>query len=595
MKKIFTLLLLFASMSTSVTIFADESNNLDYEIVSKRTESTKTFRNDDGSFEVAMYDDVIHYQDEEGNWKQVNNSLVENEENVENTSNKFKIKFPKKLDDNKKIEFKFGEYSIDWSVLEIESSDIFYINEDVEVDNPKELLNVTQSILYSDIQENVDLEYIIGGSGVKENIILSDYIENFSLTFEFNLKNLSLIEDKEGNFVFVNEDNEVISQFDNLYMYDSTLHDSQDIEFRISNIDSKTFEVEVIPNNEWLENATYPVTIDPTIVMTTVSTSTTYDTYIYSGAASTNYSSYTYMVIANTSYTYQYRGLIYFYIPSTLMDKTIVYSYLYLTASSKTQGRQINIYQNTEYFASSSATWSNSPNYNNDVIDSHVVGTSDIYEFNITRSVWDWQDTGNTRTTGFTIADSQTFGAYNSVKQMDYSDPTLRPKITIGYFDFGPTVSGPGAARDYVDLSYGLPNCYGYAINRFDDNHTIQPGEFSTGAIQQSEISDVNNVAINVITDFFEFGRRIRGLDNYNSLIYSDEYRIALRVTENGFVIDGVTYYDYHFMVQTSDGRWSHKGGTSPSILLGDGVSPETAYWGAIPYNSEILYFAIKD
>lgn len=588
MKKIFIVLTLLLLLNgNNILVSANTFDVLGSEVISERTATSKTFNKNDGSFEVAMYDETIHYKDEEGKWIQVNNSLNDNENNVENKNNTFKVKFPKKLDDNKKIELTMSKYSIDWSVLDIDSSPISYSTEEFKVNNIKELVNTTQVVTYMNILNDVDLEYILSGSSIKENIILNEYSENFSLTFEFKLTGLSLLEDEEGNFLFVDNDNIIIFEFSDLFMYDSKYNDSQDIVLTVNETGNKTYDVELIPNNEWLQTATYPVVIDPTIVVTSV-TSNIYDTYIYSGAATTNYSSYSYMTIADTSYTYQYKGLIYFSIPSSLMDKTIIYSKLYLTKSVKNIGRQINLYQNTEYFSSASATWANAPDYDNDEVDYHIIGSSDVYEFNITRSVWDWQNSGNTTTTGFTIADSQTFGAYNSVKQMGDPNSTLRPKITIGYFDFGPTISGPGAAREYVELfDPSYPNCYGYAIGRFDENYKIQPGEFSTGGISlASEIVDVDYVAIKVINDFFELGRSIRFIDNYNSLIYSDEYRIALRVKVN---------VDYHFMVQTSSGQWAHKGGTKESILLNVGDYPEIAYWGAVGYNSEILYFAIKD
>ncbi len=142
---------------------------IESEVLSDRTASTKTFRKIDGTYETAMYNDVIHYQ-ENGEWIQVDSSLNDLGDELETNKNKFKLKFPKALDDNKQIKLTMDGYGIDWSVLNISSSPIEVGNEDITPSNIKELLNITQSVLYREIQNNVDIEYIVTGSKVKENV-----------------------------------------------------------------------------------------------------------------------------------------------------------------------------------------------------------------------------------------------------------------------------------------------------------------------------------------------------------------------------------------------------------------------------------------
>ncbi len=52
--------------------------------------------------------------------------------------------------------------------------------------------------------------YIIKGQKIKENIILNRYIENFSVKYNFKVKDL-VLKELDGEFVFVNELDEVIS------------------------------------------------------------------------------------------------------------------------------------------------------------------------------------------------------------------------------------------------------------------------------------------------------------------------------------------------------------------------------------------------
>ncbi len=185
---------------------------IENEVISERTASTKTFRKVDGTYEVAIYNDVVHFC-EDDEWKQIDNSLNDLGDEYETKANSFKLKFPKYLDDNRQIKLTMGDYGIDWNVLDIISSAIEYDEKEIVPSNIKELTNINQSVLYSNIQNNVDIEYIVTGSKVKENIIINQYVKDFSMTFEYKLKGLTLKEDNEGNIAFVNDEDEVVFTF----------------------------------------------------------------------------------------------------------------------------------------------------------------------------------------------------------------------------------------------------------------------------------------------------------------------------------------------------------------------------------------------
>jgi len=61
---------------------------IESEMVDEREASSKTFRKVDGTYEVALYGDVIHYQDN-GEWKQIDNSLNDLGDDLENKANQF--------------------------------------------------------------------------------------------------------------------------------------------------------------------------------------------------------------------------------------------------------------------------------------------------------------------------------------------------------------------------------------------------------------------------------------------------------------------------------------------------------------------------
>ncbi|MCF7924241.1 MAG: hypothetical protein K9L64_03935 [Candidatus Izimaplasma sp.] len=199
--------------------------DIDSEVISERTETSKTFRKIDGTYEIAIYDDAIHYF-EDGEWLQVDNSLVDNGDILENKANKFKVKLPKYLDDNKQIKLTMGDYSIDWNVLNITSSPIEYEKTTITPNNIRKLSNINQSLMYSNVQPGVDIEYVLTGSQTKENIILNQYESDFSMTFEYKLKGLTLIQDEKGEILFVNDNNQIVFLFSDLIMYDNEFNES---------------------------------------------------------------------------------------------------------------------------------------------------------------------------------------------------------------------------------------------------------------------------------------------------------------------------------------------------------------------------------
>ena len=46
-----------------------------YEVVEKRTENTKVFRLEDGTYMAASYPVAVHYQNESGGYENINNKL----------------------------------------------------------------------------------------------------------------------------------------------------------------------------------------------------------------------------------------------------------------------------------------------------------------------------------------------------------------------------------------------------------------------------------------------------------------------------------------------------------------------------------------
>jgi len=98
---------------------------------------------------------------------------------------------------------------------------------------------------------------------------------------------------------------------------------------------------------------------------------------------------------------------------------------------------------------------------------------------------------------------------------------------------------------------------------------------------------------------------KIRRIDGFNSSIDpAKEYRIVLRAgchaTEDQPLSEDARNFDFHFLVQLDDGRWSQKYGWSYSEIIpatGPGISPEKYYWEMSKYGylyrSKLIYYAV--
>lgn len=393
----------------------------------------------DGTYEVAIYDNEVHYL-ENGQWLDIDNRFDDFGESLVNRSNQFKITFPKVLSENKSIKLKTSSYSIDWKILNIMGSSADYENMQKSEKLSSELYGINQSVIYENVRNNTDIQYILEGSDIKEFIILKEHQDDFSMTFEYVLQDLKLLETDEGIF-FIDNYNQSVFKLDDLFMIDSQDNLSYDIDYEIIESKKDTYQITILPNQAWLDNASYPVKIDPTLKSTTTSMSI-WDTYISQANPTTNYASSEFMYVSNTYASAQYKGLIYFSIPSSIMDQVITYAHLEFKPATVTNDAQINIYKNTESFISSSATWNNAPSYDNKIIDYHIVKTDSPFTFDITKPVKEWQAQGISRVDGFTIAHDDGYGSVNKVYQNGTTTQSNKPEIRIGYEE-------PSGLKDY--------------------------------------------------------------------------------------------------------------------------------------------------
>ena len=105
---------------SNITSNTKKAGKIIRELTDERTQNTKRFQKDDGTFEVVQYAKPVHYLDN-GKWKDIDNTLenvAEKDVNgnsvdyLQNKQNDFKIKISKNSTDEKLIDLHKDKYNI---------------------------------------------------------------------------------------------------------------------------------------------------------------------------------------------------------------------------------------------------------------------------------------------------------------------------------------------------------------------------------------------------------------------------------------------------------------------------------------------------
>lgn len=251
------------------------------EDVSLREENAKHFKLSDGTMKAVSYAQAVHYKDENDSWIDIDNSLTLSGSEYA-TSNKQEIKFANKSGSNGLISIKDGEYKIDFTPLntnkvsvEIENPEG---NNSRKFDDVKKLNKLVSKATYKDIYSGIDLEYILVGNNIKENIIVKEKQSEYSFSFEIKLNKLNA--ELENNVVVLTDSKtgEKVYEIPAPYMLDANGEYSDSVEYTLTKDSKWKYTLTVVADPSWInaEEREFPVKIDPTVgVATSVITDAT--------------------------------------------------------------------------------------------------------------------------------------------------------------------------------------------------------------------------------------------------------------------------------------------------------------------------------
>lgn len=475
------------------------------ELKKLRKRREKHFLQEDGTIIAKVYGEDIHFK--KGNeYKEINNTLIKENDYYTNTNNQYKVMFKENSIDS------FMKIEEDNNFLEINLLD----SNNVPIIKRDNTSKLTDSVIYEEVLNGVDLEYKVLPAKVKENIIIKNknFVPN-KLCFSIKT-NLQL--EIDNKVILAKNNDKIIFSLDAPYMIDANGNYNREIYYNLNKA-TEGYKLELIMDEEWLDKAIYPVIIDPTIT-NEIQNNSVNDVYIYPGDTGIDRNSQDILKVGVERINNQNiinRTLIKFDLPTIATGDQVISAYFtlvgYATEPQSYESDIVNVHRVTEDWNETNATW----NGMNDKFDSRVeasfdsirsytetfeiIGESYLYPIlngaDITSLVKKWysglDNNGILLKANKEVYRNDIIPAFYSKNNVISSDD-LRPLLSITYRN----QNGLEDYMDYKKQSFSNGNAY---VNSYNGNLTtiFDLGKTINGKlpVNLSLIYNTNDVLLN--------------------------------------------------------------------------------------------------
>lgn len=279
------------------------------EVVELREESVKHFLCEDGSYIAVSYAEPVHYE-KNGEWLEIDNTLVLSSENTYvPKSNDLAVSIPQSFSDGEQITatnnghtISFGVASgnenvalsktastkavealpssiaADVSVEILENAELSATATVGKVDTAAQIEaynsektivdNQAGALVYDRIFPNADLEYIVTGNSIKENIVVYQPQTEYVYTFDMDFGGLTPVAEEDGSYRLIDsaKPDETVFVLAAPYMYDANGEESYEVEMSLTQ-NGNNYLLTLTADKTWINSneRAFPVVIDPTV------------------------------------------------------------------------------------------------------------------------------------------------------------------------------------------------------------------------------------------------------------------------------------------------------------------------------------------
>ena len=421
------------------------------EVTQQRTHNSKTFDLGRGAYQTVIYPETVHFKDAEGQWKEIDNRLEEarNEQGeaiLRNQSNVLTMEFAKQTGKAPLvcISNKKGQ-KIAWNIQNqnehVEAKPICENCCDTGDEDAcrADLSHVETELHYKEILPNVNVICRMQGMMFKDDIVMENPQAQHRFVLEMDTQNVQLVKQEEGTIVAYAEGNpaEIAFVLPAAFM--------RDAEGNIGTVETDLVEengkIQVALNcdEDFLQNAVYPVVVDP-LIQTEEHSSAMEDNFVTSSAPNTvqSYSQARLRICKNTSYGECRSFLKFTDLPFFMPSNMVTKAYLRMSLYTKQGTRAVPVYVKEVLgdWSSQTITWNNQPSLSEHDVDVAIIpanaGVGSTFAFDISNLVRKWYGGSN-----YGVAFERKITATPNTVEFGSSDSVYhKPVIMINYVIF---------------------------------------------------------------------------------------------------------------------------------------------------------------
>ena len=421
------------------------------EVTQQRTHNSKTFDLGRGAYQTVIYPETVHFKDAEGQWKEIDNRLEEarNEQGeaiLRNQSNVLTMEFAKQTGKAPLvcISNKKGQ-KIAWNIQNqnehVEAKPICENCCDTGDEDAcrADLSHVETELHYKEILPNVNVVCRMQGMMFKDDIVMENPQAQHRFVLEMDTQNVQLVKQEEGTIVAYAEGNpaEIAFVLPAAFM--------RDAEGNIGTVETDLVEengkIQVALNcdEDFLQNAVYPVVVDP-LIQTEEHSSAMEDNFVTSSAPNTvqSYSQARLRICKNTSYGECRSFLKFTDLPFFMPSNMVTKAYLRMSLYTKQGTRAVPVYVKEVLgdWSSQTITWNNQPSLSEHDVDVAIIpanaGVGSTFAFDISNLVRKWYGGSN-----YGVAFERKITATPNTVEFGSSDSVYhKPAIMINYVSF---------------------------------------------------------------------------------------------------------------------------------------------------------------
>ena len=217
------------------------------ELTDLRTATAKLWLNANGTTTAEIFSGPVYYQDSDGTWKEIDTSLVSSDSGYSVLKNSFRTQL--------------AAQAAGWHLMELNGVPFTFR---ADAANSSSGTVDGNTITYPDAWPSVDLRYSVLPTGIKEELVLRAAPLTQEFRFIIRPGGLRPAETGDGGIDFTDGGGRPVIQALAPFMYDSKGWHSWSIKSTITANRDGSLVVCVRPDPAWLSKASYPVVLDPT-------------------------------------------------------------------------------------------------------------------------------------------------------------------------------------------------------------------------------------------------------------------------------------------------------------------------------------------